>query len=239
MVKKAKSNNEVVLIISDLQIPYHHPDVFKFLRYLKEKHKPDVVYNIGDLVDAHTLSFHEHDVDLKGTKEEIQATKQSIKKLAEIFPVMKIVEGNHDVRLYRMAKKAGIPRECVRSIHQVYGCPDTWEFHETIKHKLIDGNQVLLIHNCGHSDAAKGVMKYGASIIQGHHHTEAVVKYVSTCDKLMFGMTVGCGIDKNSPAFEYNKFDIKRPILSMGVIDNGIPTIVPMKLNKQGKWKGN
>ena len=40
-----------VLVISDLHIPYHHPQAFDFLKALKAKYKPDHVVNIGDELD--------------------------------------------------------------------------------------------------------------------------------------------------------------------------------------------
>ena len=48
------SNYKSVLVISDLHIPYHHPDAFKFLAALKKKYKPDLVVNIGDEIDQHS-----------------------------------------------------------------------------------------------------------------------------------------------------------------------------------------
>jgi predicted phosphodiesterase len=41
-----------VLVISDLHIPYHHPQAFDFLQALKTKYKPDHIVNIGDELDA-------------------------------------------------------------------------------------------------------------------------------------------------------------------------------------------
>ena len=43
--------HESVLVISDLHIPYHHKDSFKFLQKIKKQFKPDTVINIGDLLD--------------------------------------------------------------------------------------------------------------------------------------------------------------------------------------------
>ena len=53
-----------VLVISDLHIPYHHKDAFAFLKAIKKEFKPDTVINIGDLLDFHAISMHEHNPDL-------------------------------------------------------------------------------------------------------------------------------------------------------------------------------
>ncbi len=227
---------EVLLFISDLQIPYHHQDSFEFLKSVKAKYKPSYVYNVGDLIDSHTLSFHEIDPDALSPGDEIKVSKKFIKQLAKIFPQMDIALGNHDIRMFRKAKAAGIPKACIRQIHSVLGCPDGWVFADTFPITTCLGDELLMIHNCGHSDAVKGVMSYGASIIQGHYHTEATVKYISNHDKLMFGMTVGSLIDTKAIAFEYNKLQLKRPILAIGVVEQGIPKIIPMRLKKNGRW---
>ena len=57
--------HECVLVISDLHIPYHHPQSFDFLKAIKKKYKDiDLVVNIGDELDQHGLSFHDTDPDL-------------------------------------------------------------------------------------------------------------------------------------------------------------------------------
>ena len=59
-----KEDNSRVLLISDMHIPYHHPDTLEFLQYLKDKYKPTRVICLGDELDKHALSYHDHDPDL-------------------------------------------------------------------------------------------------------------------------------------------------------------------------------
>ena len=82
------SNYKSVLVISDLHIPYHHPDAFKFLAALKKKYKPDLVVNIGDEIDQHSISFHNHHPDLKSPGDELRAARVYVKELEKIFPKM-------------------------------------------------------------------------------------------------------------------------------------------------------
>ena len=49
-------------------------------------------------------------------------------------------------------------------------------------------------------------------------------------------MTVGCLVDKKSLAMAYMKVNLSKPILSCGVITDGIPYIVPMKLKRDNSW---
>jgi hypothetical protein len=54
----------------------------------------------------------------------------------------------------------------------------------------------------------------------------------------MFAMQLGCLIDDTLPAFQYNKRDLMRPILNVGVILDGCPQIIPMFTNEAGRWIG-
>ena len=76
--------HESVLVISDLHIPYHHKDSFKFLQKIKKQFKPDTVINIGDLLDFHAISFHEHNPDLPSIGDELTVSKGYIKELESI-----------------------------------------------------------------------------------------------------------------------------------------------------------
>ena len=52
-----------VLVISDMHIPYHHPDALAFLTALKRQFKFDHIVNIGDELDQHAITMHEHNPD--------------------------------------------------------------------------------------------------------------------------------------------------------------------------------
>jgi hypothetical protein len=80
--------------------------------------------------------------------------------------------------------------------------------------------------------------QYGMSSIQGHFHEKAQITYISTPEKLMFDMHVGCLADDKSLALGYNKINTRRPIVSIGLVINGIPQLLPMVLNSQGRWIG-
>ena len=74
-----------VLVISDLHIPYHHKDAFKFLKALKDKYKPDLIVNIGDELDQHQISMHDHNPDLMSAGDELKSSRVYVKELEKIF----------------------------------------------------------------------------------------------------------------------------------------------------------
>ena len=87
-------------------------------------------------------------------------------------------------------------------------------------------------------DPLKSSMSIGTNLVQGHFHTDFQVKYWSSPEALRWGMTVGCLIDKDSMAFAYSRVNIRRPILGCAYIENGIPNLIPMVLEKGNRWIG-
>lgn len=47
-VCEQQQDNSRVLLISDMHLPYHHEDTFRFLQYLKNKYDPTRVISLGD-----------------------------------------------------------------------------------------------------------------------------------------------------------------------------------------------
>ena len=48
---------------------------------VKKTFKPDTVINIGDLLDFHAISMHEHNPDLPSAGDELSLSKSYIKEL--------------------------------------------------------------------------------------------------------------------------------------------------------------
>ena len=89
------------------------------------------------------------------------------------------------------------------------------------------------------SAAAKNnVALIGCKFGQGPHHGVFDICYLGTPYSLNWGMTVGCLIDDASLAFAYNKNTLKRPIIGCGAILDGQPKLLPMILEKGGRWTG-
>ena len=84
----------------------------------------------------------------------------------------------------------------------------------------------------------KVAQQMGMCCVQGHYHTEFNIKYASSPSQLYWSMQVGCSIDDDSLAFAYNKTTLGRPIIGHGIVIDGQPKLLPMILNKRGKWTG-
>ncbi len=226
-----------ILVISDMHWPYAHKDTTRFLRALQKKYRFTDVVCIGDEIDAHALSYHEHDPDLPAAEDEFVQAVKGLKPLYDMFRQVTVIESNHGSLVLRKAKTAGIPKRAIRTYNEILEAPKgwNWKFDHTIETPL---GPVYFCHGKT-SAAGRLASQYGMSTVQGHYHEKAQIHYISTPDKLMFDAHTGCLADDKSLALGYNKVNAKRPIISVIIIIDGVPHIIPMVLAKGGKWVGH
>jgi len=225
-----------ILPISDLHIPYQHPDALDFLRAVKKKYKPDRVINIGDEVDKHGLNFHGQDPNLPSASDELLRAREYIHELEKIFPEMDLMHSNHGSLAYRRAKASGIPVHYLKSYNEVLGVGKGWKWHDELMIK--DGKHTLYFRHQFNPNILKAAEQMSCCCIQGHYHSRFEIAYTSSPTNLNWGMTIGCLIDDKSMAFEYNKLQTKRPILGVAIIIDGFPHLLPMYMNQKRKWTG-
>lgn len=231
----AKEDNSRVLLISDMHIPYHHPDTLKFLKHLKEKYNPTRVICLGDELDKHALSYHDSDPDLPSAGDELRRSIPVIQELYKLFPVMDIVESNHGSLVWRKAKTNGIPRQYIKSYNDVLGVGEGWKWSFDLTITLPNG-QKCYIHHGKTSNVIQLSQQMGMNAIQGHYHEAYRIDYWGNPTGLYWGMQCGCLIDDDALAFSYNNVNIKRPVLGTGLILDSIPVLEPMLLNSSGHW---
>ena len=231
-MKKAKS----ILVISDMHHPYAHPDTVPFLAAVKAKYKPDTVVCIGDEVDFHDASFHDSNPDLDSAGVELDKAIKALKPIYKMFPKVTVVESNHGSMILRKALVGKIPRKAIKPYNDILEAPKGWNW---VFDTIID-TATGPVYFCHGKTSSPGRLasQYGCSSVQGHFHEKSQINYISTPEKLMFDAHTGCLADDNSLALGYNKINPKRPIVSILVIVNGIPQIVPMVLRKGGRWIG-
>jgi hypothetical protein len=225
-----------ILIISDTHIPYHHPDLIPFLTKIKKEYKPDKIVHIGDEIDKHAMSFHDSDPDLPSAGDELKQSLPIIKELEKLFPDMDLLDSNHGSLVYRRALKYGIPKAYLRNYNEFLEVGKRWKWHDDLTLKTPSG-PVYFCHGKV-ADVLKLAQSMGMSCVQGHYHSSFNIKYYGNSLGLYFGLQVGCLINKDSLAFRYNKTQRARPIIGLGMIINGLPKLVPMVLDKKGRWNG-
>ena len=210
-----------VLIIADLQFPYEHPNALNFYSNLKDKFKPDIIVQIGDLIDNHHASHFLKEVTLPNATEEISQVQQKIKQWGKVFPKMIVLKGNHEARLEKAMQRVGLPSSMLKTVPEIFAFPKGWEYKTTVK---IDN--VLYTHFAGiggkHSTRRTAELAR-QPIVQGHLHKSCGIEYHKTEFGLTFCMTVGGMINETSPAFNYygeSNF-MNKPIPAGGFVDEG------------------
>ncbi len=221
-----KGNPDNVLIIGDLHAPFILEGYLEFCRKLQEKHNCGTVVLIGDIIDGNSWSYHEHDVDGDSVKTEVNKAILQLQDWYRAFPIATVLYGNHDLLVSRKAKTAGLSQLFIRNLGEILGAPQGWAFtHEYIK------DNVKYIHGST-GNAISRAKDERISICQGHLHSQAFVEYSVSERDAIFGLQIGCGIDREAYAFEYAKPMAKKPVISAGVIlEKGtLPILELMKL---------
>lgn len=223
------------LVISDLHIPHGHPDALAFCVAVQRKYKLQEIVFIGDIVDMHALSYHEHDPQLDSAHAELENSKRLIKPWAAAFPVARVCMGNHDSLIDRQAFSHGIPRQALKEINDILGTKG-WDWAE--EHILPCGNHHVVFRHSWGPNIEQAMMRNGTSVVAGHWHSKSSIQYAQTSFQRMFAMQVGCLVDPTHPAFAYNRRDIRRPLLNVGKIVDGEPALLSLNLDKHGRWTG-
>lgn len=228
-----------VMAISDLQIPFQHKDALDFCKAVNKKEKPDRIIQMGDLIDVHNPSDHDSDPDGYSPGHELNASQKEMVKWVKAFPDLDILMGNHDMRYYRAAFKARIPSAVMKSMGDILKTPKSWKYHTEIE---LDG--IRYIHGDGMSSGISAMASlnltklYLQPIVHGHFHVNAGIFYVANKKHLLYSFNTGCLIDHKAYAFMYADRNANKPILGIGIIENGVPKFIPMMLDRAGNWTG-
>ena len=231
-------DNSRVLLISDMHIPFHHPDTLPFLQHLKDKYKPTRVICLGDELDKSALSYHEHDPDLPSAGDELRKSIPVIQELHKMFPVMDILESNHGSLVWRKAKTYGIPRQYLKSYNDVLEVGADWKWSFDLTITLPNGNKCYL-HHGKTSNVVQLGQQIGSCAVEGHYHNSFKIDYWGNSNGLYWGLQAGCLIDDDALAFSYNNVNLQRPIVGTGVIIDSMPILEPMIMDKNRRWIGS
>ena len=168
---------------------------------------------IGDLIDNHYSSYHETDANGMSGGLELETAIKRIQKWYEAFPKADCIVGNHDRIIMRKAMSGSIPREWIRSYNEVLGTPG-WNWIDRVVY-----DNVQYVHGEGGTarTRAKNDMM---STVQGHIHTQAYTEFFVGNTFKIFGMQVGCGIDRDSYAAAYAR-NYKKQAIGCGVVIGG------------------
>ncbi len=238
------SRDSSILVISDNQLPYEHPDDLAFIRAVAKKHKIDLtgrksrIIHIGDEVDNTRISGFDQNEDMVSDGDELGLASMKFKQYQKIMPRMDIMLSNHLARYFKLAKKCGFSQKRLKPLHELYGLKKGYVWHKRLILDLPNTGKWLFQH--GHQgDAFKISQLLGFSVVSGHTHTAAYVRAWKTLlYKLVFACQTGCLIDNTAGAYDYDKDNKQAPVHSLLVIINGVPHLEYMFMNKKQEWIG-
>jgi predicted phosphodiesterase len=218
-----------VLVIGDPHEPFTKEGYLEFCRKIQEEYDCGIVVHIGDAVDNHAVSYHEKDPEGMSAGDEFNLALERMKRWYYTFPNVKVCIGNHDALPFRKAFSAGLPKTWLKTYQELLQSPPTWEWD--FVHQV---NGVIYQHGTGLSGemaAINAARENRQSTVIGHLHTVMNTRFLASYKDLIFGVTVGCGIDHEKYAFAYGKQNTRKPVVACAVIlDGKLPINIPMPI---------
>lgn len=218
-----------VLVIGDPHEPFTKEGYLEFCRKIQEEYDCGTVIHIGDAVDNHAVSYHEKDPEGMSAGDEFNLAIERMKRWYYTFPNVKVCIGNHDALPFRKAFSAGLPKTWLKTYQELLQSPPTWEWD--FVHQV---KGVIYQHGTGLSGemaAINAARENRQSTVIGHLHTVMNTRFLASYKDLIFGVTVGCGIDHEKYAFAYGKQNTRKPVVACCVVlDGKLPINIPMPI---------
>jgi hypothetical protein len=238
---RLRVGKERTLAVSDLQEPFAHIDAYDFIKAVREYYGTNTTVFIGDEVDFHGVSprFF-HDPDGRSPGDELALAVDSLRKWYDLFKreeLVRVCTSNHTGRIFKKAFAAGIPKKFLRKVNEFLEAPASWEWRDTWE---VDGIRYEHGDAGGGMSAARSLaISNRQSTVIGHHHSHGGVSYIANDGECIFGLNTGCLIDRHAYVFDYGKQAKFKPTLGCGVVICGVPSFVPMIVDKKERWIGD
>lgn len=200
-----------IVIISDLQVPYHDQAKVDALAKFIKAYKPDDVVSVGDEIDLPTISRW-----TKGTYMEHERTigkdRDKTVQILEALKVKHMVRSNHTDRLYNsiMTRLPGLSGAPELSLQNFLRLPELGITYHPVGYAVAPGWIVLhgdegsMSSNAGMT--ALGLAKRtGKSVICGHTHRAGLISYAESFNgkttRRLYGLEVGNLMDQRKALY--------------------------------------
>jgi predicted phosphodiesterase len=212
-------NKKPILAFSCTHAPAMHKGFLPFLQKIYKKHNCGRVVHLGDAVDWASISYHEKDPSMPSAADEFLAAKKQMQQIYKAFPKLDYMMGNHCSLPERKAKLIGLPEEVLCDFAKLWDVAG-WTIHPRFSDLVID--DVIFRHGDkgkgGAMAAHKNAIAEFASVVQGHFHAQAGIVYHANKGDCVYGLQVGCGVDRKHPAMNYGRVYAAKPIVGCGVV---------------------
>ena len=219
-----------ILVIPDTHFPFADWKGLEKAKAWADEHEPDLIVQLGDLLDQKAWSRWDKDPDDMSPEEEFAEAYKDVERFHKMFPKAHILTGNHDRRFYMKAAEGGLPSQLVKSMKELFPFTTEWTWHIHAKDRLIVPSargDILFMH--GDEMGGKPVAKataLGLNVVQGHTH-QCSVTHAQAMDKHLFGAECGHLMDVDSKGARYSARNPKGASSGFMVIKHGIPYFIP------------
>lgn len=211
-----------VLVIGDTHLPWVNWDCVAECAKFAKWYKPDVIVQLGDLVDQHRWSRHMLYADSPSAEVEWNMTEESVRRFLGFFPSrtpFRILEGNHCRRYMIRATEAHIPKKLIKAMHEIFRTRREVEWHLDTKPLVIDGTSYIHGDEMGGGIGARS-RRLGNSLVFGHLH-QAFIIHTNSFNKSIFEFCAGCMMDGSSIAARYAAKNPMTCSLGWGTVEDG------------------
>ncbi len=222
-----KTGVGTVLVIPDTHEPFSIDGFAEWCAEQRDRWGCDTVVHIGDLVDNYASSMHSKDPDNPDAISEYERALERLSKWFDLFPDVILTLGNHDDRPMRTAKAGGVSSVFMKSFRETWNIPATWQI---CQEAVLDNVMYTHQGGGGRSPSLARALAELIPVVSGHYHTVGGVAYHAGRNHTLWGLDVGCGVDRTGYGLAYNK-SLRGYILGCGIVvnDNGVhvPHFIP------------
>lgn len=216
-----------VFVLSDTHFPFQNKQALKKALDIIAKEKPDVVLQVGDVLDAYVFSNYSKKTSVTIKNDVVLGIKQAAdmwKNIKSLVPKAKLYQliGNHDVRLNKRIM------ERIPELAELYNGLSLLEFPGVKLLKSdrdfleIDG--VVYCHGWL-SNSIDHAKFFNKPTVHGHRH-KATIQYDT---QRLWSMDVGCLVDVKSIPMGYTPSQYSKWTIASGMVENGQPRLFILK----------
>lgn len=228
---KTTSKYEKIVLIGDCHFPFVDLGALCAVYDIIERHKPDIVIQMGDLLDMLSQTKFPRSHNIYTPKDEVELGYKmaddmwrAVKTIVPHATCYQIL-GNHDIRPLKRILESYPEGEIFFSIEKYF----EFEGVTTIK----DARQELIINDIAFIHGYK--TKLGdhrdemlMNVCVGHSHTGGV-SYRKIGNKILWELNAGYIGDATSKALSYTPIRMTKWTLGCGIIDTDGPRFVPFE----------
>lgn len=243
-MKMRKKTIKRIVVISDLQIPFHDVQATRNLAKFISKYKPDDVLCVGDELDFQTISRWSSGRDeWSGTIGRDRSTAQQV--LWDL-QVTHIVRSNHTDRLYkslasRLPGLIGLPEleyENFMGFKELGIKFHTKPYEITKDWIMVHGDEQSTKPHGGLT-ALEAAKRHGKSVVCGHTHRQGISSFTTASGGhltgILTGFEVGHLMDTTQAYYTRGTFNWQKGFGILYVDRKGV-TPVTIPIDKQGSF---